>query len=443
MYALDNNTGIEVMPPVKAQYKVASTPLWFTEGGNGVSPTVPGADWFNVVQAELLNVLKEASIQPTKSELNQIAKAIREIAKSEGAGKGLPVGAIIAFPHEVSNPQGFLKCDGSTFGSSTYPDLYSALSNKNTLPNLNGDIGQLAYFPVEQVPEGWLAFDEIRTKANSTDYPELHRLLVAQYGSIEQVPSTEDRFIRGLGGGLTIGQVQGDAIRNITGTLGLRKYSWVAGVQAGAFLYEGQDTSSSNGAVQTSAERGNYPVKFDASRVVPTANENRPKAIAFKLCIKAKNSSVYWIKAYGTIVNAGSLDASRLASGLQLKADKHHSHNVSDIVNIDAHVLSLLTSRSRGLQPELSQVGYAKLPNGLIFQWGNCVLNPTHGTVDNHVTFPITFPSAVLNMQVSYAENPGKRFTYNYVLNNLTASGVTITHYIDTNLKVFWFAIGY
>ncbi len=83
MYALDNESGVAVMPPVKAQKKAPNEPQWFTEGGNGVAPTYPGADWFNIMQAELLNILTDAGMTPNKAQLNQLALAIRTLARKE------------------------------------------------------------------------------------------------------------------------------------------------------------------------------------------------------------------------------------------------------------------------------------------------------------------------------------------------------------------------
>lgn len=48
--------------------------------------------------------------------------------------------------------------------------------------------------------------------------------------------------------------------------------------------------------------------------------ETRPKSIVLKLCIKAKNTFddvQFWIKAFGVVENAGSLDAGTLAQNLQ------------------------------------------------------------------------------------------------------------------------------
>ncbi|MFZ7224352.1 tail fiber protein, partial [Avibacterium avium] len=124
-------------------------------------------------------------------------------------GDSLPVGAVLAFPRAITNPQGFLLADGSTFGSSTYPDLYRALGNSNRLPDLRrSDVGMTAYFATDQIPDGWIAFDSIRSQVTQQRYPELYRYLVAKYGSIAAVPLAEDRFIRNIGSKLTVGQHQ-------------------------------------------------------------------------------------------------------------------------------------------------------------------------------------------------------------------------------------------
>lgn len=78
MFGLDNKSGINVMPPIAPAD--SQTPLWFTEGGAGLSATYPGQDWFNQIQAELLNVLKAADISPQKGNLNQLSSAISKLA---------------------------------------------------------------------------------------------------------------------------------------------------------------------------------------------------------------------------------------------------------------------------------------------------------------------------------------------------------------------------
>ncbi|MBK4715541.1 MULTISPECIES: hypothetical protein [Tenebrionibacter/Tenebrionicola group] len=77
MFHLDNNSGVSSMPAVGAMQD--NTTRWFTEGAGNQSPSWPGQDWFNIVQAELLNVLTESGITPVKTQFNQLAVAIKAI----------------------------------------------------------------------------------------------------------------------------------------------------------------------------------------------------------------------------------------------------------------------------------------------------------------------------------------------------------------------------
>ncbi len=77
MFGLDNASGVSTMPPITPATSL--TPLWFTEGGAGQPPSYPGQDWFNMHQAEHLNVLAEAGIAPDKAKLNQLSAAIKKL----------------------------------------------------------------------------------------------------------------------------------------------------------------------------------------------------------------------------------------------------------------------------------------------------------------------------------------------------------------------------
>ncbi|HHV6548297.1 TPA: tail fiber protein, partial [Haemophilus influenzae] len=110
-------------------------------------------------------------------------KFASEYAVGEAAKKGVPIGAVVSFPRAVTNPVGFLKADGSTFNQQTFPDLYRTLGDSNQLPDLTrSDVGMTAYFAVDNIPAGWIAFDSIRTTVTQQNYPELYRHLVGKYG---------------------------------------------------------------------------------------------------------------------------------------------------------------------------------------------------------------------------------------------------------------------
>lgn len=101
------------------------------------------------------------------------------------------------------------------------------------------------------------------------------------------MPDFRGLFLRGVGGNSAgLGVTQGDAIRNITGNTGHGAIeegpSANPNVISGAFYYGG--TASMGGV----GEGQDWILGFDASRVVPTANENRPINRAVRYLIRAK-----------------------------------------------------------------------------------------------------------------------------------------------------------
>ena len=323
----------------------------------------------------------------------------------ESAGKGLPIGAVIGFPRSISNHEGYLKADGSTFAQATYPDLHRVLGG-NKLPNLTrSDVGMTAYFAFDDIPDGWIKYDDISVKVTQSTYPELYRKLVAQYGSIDAVPKAEDRFIRNTAGGLTVGTQKGDAIRNITGETkfgydGDTVYDPDAAASTSAIYYperRERDTRNNMSVITNGANQW-WPLVFDASRSVPTADENRPKAIAMVLCIKAQNSLddvVMWIKAYGKVTNAGVLDASTLAADLQRKANrdevapKSHTHRAAEITDF-AEAVAALT-----VHQKIGTFDICKLPDGTQIESGTVrIQNHNNSPTARVLTWPLAFVDA-------------------------------------------------
>lgn len=304
-----------------------------------------GSEALNVANAKWTQQRASDSVEGTtvlSHKINGVdkTKAASEYALGEVAKTALPIGAVLAFPQAIKNPSGFLKADGTTFNQSAFPDLYHVLGG-NKLPNLTRtDVGVLAYFPFDEIPTGWLICNGQTVRQQ--DYPELYQKLGNRYGVDGKLPDAQDRFIRNAGNGLRVGEIQEDAIRNIIGEMKADSVShgntqFVDNLVCnGAFeKIPGNKgyTGDYNGGGQA------WGAKFDASKVVPTAKENRPKSIVFKLCIKAINQFddvAFWIKAAGTVANQGLLDASKLAQDLQNKANLNHTHRASEIVDFSA-----------------------------------------------------------------------------------------------------------
>ncbi|QEQ58732.1 phage tail protein [Haemophilus influenzae biotype aegyptius] len=365
---------------------------------------------------------------------------------------GIPIGAVVSFPRAVTNPVGFLRADGSTFSQQTFPDLYRVLGS-NKLPDLTrSDVGMTAYFAVDNIPAGWIAFDEIATQVTEQRYPELYRHLVGKYGSIDSVPKATDRFLRNAGNGLSVGQIQEDELKRHVHRVPIDYDSWFNHSSQGRnnsyFDYttfaQSSDLWSTLGYDNADGDNGFVSPK-DTSQMATGGDETRPKSLILKLCIKALNSFdnvVFWIKSHGEVTNTGALDAGRLAQGLQDKADRNHTHTVSQITDFNQSVREIVTqSITQGFSQNLAETGWCKLPNGMILQWGK--FNKGHGFVSNEqrlVTFPITFPNKVLFVGLTEFTNA---WSYSTTVENrqrMTNSGFYV---ISQRNDSMYFALGF
>jgi hypothetical protein len=110
-----------------------------------------------------------------------------------------------------------------------------------------------------------------------------------------RVPDLQGMFLRGQGGqasthygavthqSAALGQVQGDAIRNISGSWG-HVYAHNPFGLSGAVYSQQSGQPSVNAGVNP---WGTPQFFFNAARVVPTDNENRPVNIAVRYLIRA------------------------------------------------------------------------------------------------------------------------------------------------------------
>ncbi|MHA0401810.1 phage tail protein, partial [Escherichia coli] len=145
MFHVDNPTGVPVMPPVAAE--LSKTTLYFTEGGNGIPPTYPGPDWFNIIQSELLEILRQANIKPDKNTTNQIMTALKKLfitnSGSAGAIAGL-TGQNNTFPYFTGEDtmaltplSAFVR---GILGKNTASEIIDALSLRDTVNKANSAV---------------------------------------------------------------------------------------------------------------------------------------------------------------------------------------------------------------------------------------------------------------------------------------------------------------
>ncbi|WP_251119963.1 phage tail protein [Escherichia coli] len=230
----------------------------YTDGSvaGGIAATRLRAAAFNAMQEELAHIVESAGLTLDINDMTQVLKAIQKLTlsrtnpfadiKSDGAaaistaltnlglgeGSALPVGVPVPWP-SATPPTGWLKCNGAAFSAEEYPELAKAYPT-NKLPDLRGEFIR-----------GW-----------------------------------DDG--RGIDTNRSLLSSQGDAIRNITGALVDVRFNTYPS-DSGVF------TTSVIGDASSDSIKGGYAkrVTFDASRVVPTANENRPRNIAFNYIVRA------------------------------------------------------------------------------------------------------------------------------------------------------------
>lgn len=292
----------------------------------------------------------------------------------ETGGDGVPIGAVVSFPRAVTNPVGFLKADGTTFNQQTFPDLYHTLGDSNQLPDLTrSDTGMTAYFAVDNIPAGWIAFDSIRTTVTQQNYPELYRHLVGKYGSIAAVPKAEDRFIRNAGNGLQVGQTQEDEFKRHVHRVPIDYDSWFNHSSQGSknpyFDYttfaQSSDLWSTLGYDNADSDNGFVSPK-DTSQMATGGNETRPKSLVLKLCIKAKNTFddvQFWVKAFGVVENAGALDAGTLAQNMQAlseRVEQKIEENKQSILREITNAKADINQQFLQAKQDLSQIGTLK-----------------------------------------------------------------------------------
>ena len=115
-------------------------------------------------------------------------------------------------------------------------------------------------------------------------FPELFAVTGAK------VPDLRGYFLRGLGGNsAALGVSQGDAIRNITGSMPVWSTTFYTNTQATGVINRKliQDVGLKADGMLDGSERVET-LDFNASRQVPTANENRPINKAVRYLIRAR-----------------------------------------------------------------------------------------------------------------------------------------------------------
>jgi phage-related tail fiber protein len=321
-----------------------------------------------------------------------------EIEAMIAQASSLPLGAVVAFP-KTAVPPGFLEIDGSVQSIATYPDLYAYLG-----PTFNAG------------GEGAGNF---------------------------RLPESRGEFLRGwdhgrgVDGGRTIGSYQVDTLQNITGMFD--GYLDIT-TASGAFTLN-NFSASINPLNQKGAYHG---VNFDASKVVRTSAETRPRNLAVLWCIKAWNAPI----------NQGNIDIAALqALAVQATEINRGTAKVATQAFTDAGAddTTIVTPKKLcwGFQILKAANGYVVFPTwlgGLIIQWGYSTI-PLGATV---VPFPLSYPNACFGIQATPFNVSGAADVIEYTAlptkTGFTAVGVSsgVTGApAQTATNFFWFSIGH
>lgn len=213
----------------------------------GQEATVVDAAIMNAIQEEISNTVEGAGLELEKGNNTQLLEAIKAL--------GVPSGSIFPFTGS-SAPTGYLFADGSAISRATYPALW--------------------------------AIAQTNLAADATDFTNNP----GKYGrgdgsSTFNLPDLRGKFVRGLDGGANIdtgralGTYQLDALQNVTGSVGPVQFRNAPAVT-------GPFTIGANGSAGNDSSGGDVSktVEFNLSNVARTADETRPKNIAYGFIIK-------------------------------------------------------------------------------------------------------------------------------------------------------------
>lgn len=238
----------------------------FTEGDPLVPTpaTVVSADWLNSVQEELATIVTNAGLELQKADNTQVLTAILQIIARQSS--------------ELERLR-LLKIGCPMYWRST------------TLPEnfawVNGDL--IFFEDRPEFEEVYLAggFEGMLLEANATS-----EQIAANLGKFRKhpnglglyLPSCGEQFFRawGQGAGREAGSAQGDAARNISANAPYLSTNQIGAQAEGAFSWHTLIGPLTLITYETEASGG---LSFESSRVVPTAEENRPVNVALPVCI--------------------------------------------------------------------------------------------------------------------------------------------------------------
>ena len=216
---------------------------------------------------------------------------------------------------------------------------------------------------------------------------------------------------------------------SVTGTSALTGNVTASGslTVSGATALNGNNTLGDNSSdtltINSSAVSAPNGLNFDSNTLVIDATNNRVGI--------AKSSPSTALDVTGTVT------ATSFAGALTGNVTGNVTGNLTG--NADTVTNGVYTTNFSGSNQSLTTDGYQKLPGGLIMQWGY-VLAAINTTTT--VTFPIAFPNAALNAQITIVDSSTTDL-YVYKVNSISTTELIVRNTTGLATYAYWFAIGY
>lgn len=333
------------------------------------------------------------------SEAAQTDAADAKLLASQNA---LPV-TYVSWWHKRSTIQaGSIPGDGQLISRATFPDITQAV--------LTGIVPVVTEteWQADPLKRGAYTLGDGSTTIRVPDYNG------KSPGSIGRVFPSGD----GLNSVGTAGLIQRDALQNIVGDVDLSAITGPLGASAsGSGAFKRGALVRAN--VPTPTATTGYSLGFDASLAARTAAETRPSNV----------TGCFVIKAFGAVVNPGSVDAAQLAS---------------DYAVLNAAVQSLAADVQAIKGGSLLEVGsnslgtYYKYASGDMICFINQIVNitgvtwtlgsPSYTTITG-VSFPAAFVAAPLLTSMAVRDGlVANRSAYLSAANSVTATAIGIVY---------------
>ncbi|KJZ51672.1 phage tail-collar fiber domain-containing protein [Pseudomonas marginalis] len=320
----------------------------------------------------------------------------------------------------------------------TKDQITAMIAQASALP-----VGSMIGFPVDKVAPGFLELDG-SVKSVAT-YPDLATFLGGAFNKGDEgagnfrLPESRGEFLRGwdhgrgVDVGRAIGSYQLDAMQNILGNVGGVRNDAASVTPSGPFTAVSEAGNFTNGGARLTS------VSFDASRVVRTATENRPRSLAVIWCIKAWNAPI----------NQGNIDIAALvplaAQATEINQGTAKVATAAQMLDSENDSVMVTPKKLRlGFKFSPGANGYITFPSwmgGLIIQWGALSMAQDTAAV---ATMSIAFPTANFWEGVTGTVNRITGGTTQSATNVTARTLSTITIANDDAAQVVrWITVGY